>query len=798
MSGSESGDTDVPEGRWLPLNSRRLTTSHLQLLAETMGLPTALSTEELRQLIDGKLADMEHDPRNVQVVVQEVARTELGLLLVDETGVFQKCGPVLRNRQGEEQEQEHELQVLREQLEDAARERTELKTLLSEQQRKVEDGRKSLAFEKERAAAAEQIERADRAEAKANSGREDQPKLHTSRDEVEHWKAALQTEKDKARQIWKRNCQQLTELESLLTDREAEIATLRGELGRLRTSTSYVGRDTVGTDMQGPVVSGVSTAGTAAEHYQRLPVQTSSGRAATPPLEPPMDYVLDGEARYEARGVQQSRKRRGRAPPVDPFTGEDPESQLDDWLPTLDRACKWNDWTEEELLLQLAGHLRGRALQEWSLIDPGDRKTWEDATQALRSRMEPGSRALAAQDFRHLSQGDGETVADYMRRLERTFRVAYGRDSMSTETRETLLHSQLQEGLRFDLMKAPAVSGAQTYRQLCMSAKNEEKRLAELRRRQQYMKTSGTDRQQAAARNQQPWKQVPQGQANYREQLGRQKRSSQGQSRTRCYLCGTAGHFAKDCRTRKPERSSLRCYNCGAGDHLARDCKTPKSESGGRPGGQGNKWGSTRQVQAAQSSQTQNQQRKRESPEDFLASTGSESEEETSEVHQFRDQGSKPRCAKVEVQGVPMFGILDTGADITIMGSALFKKVAAAAKLRKRDFKKPDRSPQGYDGQPFTLDGRMDLDITFKGKTLHTPVYIKMDAQDQLLLSEGVCRQLNILTYDADVQVWRGGRRRRARGNALRQGKIAKVPSVRVRLVKTTRLPPRQSAGTAG
>jgi len=25
----------------------------------------------------------------------------------------------------------------------------------------------------------------------------------------------------------------------------------------------------------------------------------------------------------------------------------------------------WNEWTEEELLLQLAGHLRGRTLQEW-------------------------------------------------------------------------------------------------------------------------------------------------------------------------------------------------------------------------------------------------------------------------------------------------------------------------------------------------------------------------------------------------------------------------------------------------
>ena len=50
---------------------------------------------------------------------------------------------------------------------------------------------------------------------------------------------------------------------------------------------------------------------------------------------------------------------------------------------------------------------------------------------------------------------------------------------MSIETRETLLHSQLQEGLEYELMKAPAVSGAQGYKQLCLAARNEEKRLAE-------------------------------------------------------------------------------------------------------------------------------------------------------------------------------------------------------------------------------------------------------------------------------------------------------------------------------
>ena len=101
------------------------------------------------------------------------------------------------------------------------------------------------------------------------------------------------------------------------------------------------------------------------------------------------------------------------------------EMRLDDWLPSLERAQAWNDWTGEEMLLQLAGHL-----QEWSLLSSSEKASYAEAVKALKMRLDPGSRALAAQDFRHTSQGDQERVADFIRRLERTFYVAYGREGM--------------------------------------------------------------------------------------------------------------------------------------------------------------------------------------------------------------------------------------------------------------------------------------------------------------------------------------------------------------------------------
>ena len=71
----------------------------------------------------------------------------------------------------------------------------------------------------------------------------------------------------------------------------------------------------------------------------------------------------------------------------------------------------------------------------------------------------------------------------------------------------------------------------------------------------------------------------------------------------------------------------------------------------------------------------------------------------------------------------------------------------------------PDRTPRNYDRNLFTLDGRIDLDVMFNDQEMCMPVYVKADAHEQSLLSEGVCRQLWILQYHADVESWRGGKK---------------------------------------
>ena len=65
--------------------------------------------------------------------------------------------------------------------------------------------------------------------------------------------------------------------------------------------------------------------------------------------------------------VRQPGPRVGKAPPIDTFTGKKPDIVWEGLLPTFELAANWNGWDEEKLL-QLAGHLRHKALQEWNLL----------------------------------------------------------------------------------------------------------------------------------------------------------------------------------------------------------------------------------------------------------------------------------------------------------------------------------------------------------------------------------------------------------------------------------------------
>ena len=267
-------------------------------------------------------------------------------------------------------------------------------------------------------------------------------------------------------------------------------------------------------------------------------------------------------------------------------------------MPTLERTATWNRWTENEKLLQLADHLRGKAAQEWTLLDTTDKATFASATRALGGRLDRGGKALAAQEFRHTIQRSSEVVSDFILRLEQTFRHAYGRENMSAETRDTLLYGQLQEGLIYTLVKSPAVSGARSYSELCLAARNEERRLTELLRRQHYQQQdsfSSTGPRRSGNRPSQ--------------ERGVVTKPASGQSLPRSTTASN------------DKAKNKKCWNCDKTGHVAKDCRAPRRESTGRSDNQTK----TKMVQSDKDS----------NPLHYLLSDSSDSED-VPEVKQIR------------------------------------------------------------------------------------------------------------------------------------------------------------------
>ena len=349
---------------------------------------------------------------------------------------------------------------------------------------------------------------------------------------------------------------------------------------------------------------------------------------------------------------------------------------------------------------------------------------------------------MSAIDFRHITQKESESVSDFIRRLERTFQLAFGHDPMSAETRDVLLHGKLQDGLRIDLVsKAPAISGAQSYKELCIAAKNEERRLAELKWKKQYTKEFS----------------CPHTNTNSQRQDSGTKRD--------------------DKKNKFPFQRQVRCYVCDSPDHLARDCKSPKSESRGRKN-----WVVRTEDKPIEIS-TNNFSKLVDSL--FPPIEASVSTVQDKEVTQTTT--STPKNIEVQIEGLPIRGIIDTGSDITILSGTAFQEIVTACGIKREQFKPPDRTACIYGHQPLKLDGQLDLQIKFGEKSMSERVYVKLDAPDALLLSENVCCKLNIVTYHPDV---------RSVLPATDQSKLKKKKNkkAKISLIQTVRLPADSSA----
>ena len=315
-------------------------------------------------MVEGALADAGREPRNVSVCVLETDEG-VAVRLEDENGIFMDLAPDPGGRtsptdSGEGSEGAGENHVDETEAEGEA----EVETDLRRANGKIAELRGEVS------ALRDEIENG-RVQFESQIAREEEQ---------------LAKEKERYKKLWSKYCARCSHDDEVLDAMEREVEDLRKRLSeythhpstRPHTPVSYVAE---------PV---------SVDTPRR--VETSDVRAPAAPLSPLPRTTTP--------------PRRGKAPPIDMFNGE---SNFEDWLPALQRSATWNSWSEDETLLQLAGHLRGRALEEWNLMDEGERADLSKAVACLKRRLDPGSKMLAAQDFRRASQNRSEPVADYIR-----------------------------------------------------------------------------------------------------------------------------------------------------------------------------------------------------------------------------------------------------------------------------------------------------------------------------------------------------------------------------------------------
>ncbi len=234
---------------------------------------------------DGIFLQVELEPE--QESPDHVAHTENGLETEEDGGAL-----------GAESEYGDELEQLRATLDG---ERAEQETRLRDQETRLRDRLRDQQMELERVQ------------------RESEAEVTRLRAEADDLRDQLEEQKSKVKNVWRVNCEQIS---MYCCNKDDEICVLRARVVEL--------------EAPGATVHSVSV-----RVHDTLSARTT--REETSPSSSIVRPILHPRGELE-RPTPKVVGRRGKAPPVDSFSSENPEDRFEDWLPTLERAAQWNGW----------------------------------------------------------------------------------------------------------------------------------------------------------------------------------------------------------------------------------------------------------------------------------------------------------------------------------------------------------------------------------------------------------------------------------------------------------------------
>ena len=230
----------TPSATAYPLNSRRLTAHVFTRIAKKLELPTTAPLADLRQIVEGRLAEGGHEATNVEVLV---AQSELGstITLRDEEGVFLEVHPEEEERlsdgRGSPREREGREADVDSRGEDEGAAVIEAHEAGGARTDPASPTARARAREEELVA---ELETARQRVAEMEFEMERLQEAHTAetlrlQSEVSKMEEKVKREKERCSTLWRINCERLVEHDRMISLKDEEVSKLETHIRDLES-----------------------------------------------------------------------------------------------------------------------------------------------------------------------------------------------------------------------------------------------------------------------------------------------------------------------------------------------------------------------------------------------------------------------------------------------------------------------------------------------------------------------------------------------------------------------------------